>query len=241
MAAEARIGLRKPSAASGIAATLYPNAHARLRRMVRNVARASLIASGTAPRSSRSRIRSAAQIATSVPGPEGQPEVGRGERGGVVDAVADHRHPVPCRLKTGDDGGLVGWQRPGDDLVDARRGRDGPGGRLVVPGQQDRAQPERAQFGDGRGRGRLDRVGDRDARRAPRRPSRPAPRCGRPAPTPGTARPVRRGRSSPGRRAASPARRPPRGRRRCRARRVQAGPGTRRPAAAARPRPARPR
>ena len=33
---------------------------------------------------------------------------------------------------------------------------------LVVPGQQDRVQPERAQFGDGGGGGRLDRVGDRD-------------------------------------------------------------------------------
>ena len=63
------IGLRKPSAASGIAATLYPKAHPRLRRMVRNAARASPIASGTVRRSSRSRIMSAADMATSVPDP----------------------------------------------------------------------------------------------------------------------------------------------------------------------------
>ena len=44
MAAEATIGLRKPSAASGSAAMLYPNAQPRLRRMVRYVARARLIA-----------------------------------------------------------------------------------------------------------------------------------------------------------------------------------------------------
>jgi len=73
MAAEATMGLRKPSAASGSAATLYPNAHPRLRRMVLKVARARPIASGTARRSSRSRIRSAALIATSVPDPRASP------------------------------------------------------------------------------------------------------------------------------------------------------------------------
>ena len=34
-------------------------------------------------------------------GPEGQPEVGRGERGPVVDAVADHGHPVPVAPAAG--------------------------------------------------------------------------------------------------------------------------------------------
>ena len=95
-------------------------------------------------------------------GAEGEPEVGGGERGAVVDAVADHRHPVAARPQPGDDGRLAGRQRPGDDLVDARRGGDRPRGRLVVPGQQDRVQPERAQFGDGGGGRGLDRVGDRD-------------------------------------------------------------------------------
>ncbi len=73
IAAEAMIGLRKPSAASGIAAALYPKAQARLRRMVRKAARASPIASGTVSRSSRSRIMSAAEMATSVPDPRASP------------------------------------------------------------------------------------------------------------------------------------------------------------------------
>ena len=157
-------------------------------------------------------------------GPEGQPEVGRRERGGVVDAVADHRHLVPLRLQPGDDGGLVGRQCSRDDLVDAGFRGDGPRGRLVVPGQQDRVQPELAQFGDrGGGRG-LDRVGDRDGAPDLRRPSRSAPRCGRPAPIPGTARPARAVRPCRVRRTAAPAPRPPRGRRRRRAPRVPAGP-----------------
>jgi len=73
IAAEAMTGLRNPSAASGIAATLYPNAHTRLRRMVRKVARESVIAFPATPRSSLSRIRSAAQMATSVPDPSASP------------------------------------------------------------------------------------------------------------------------------------------------------------------------
>ena len=95
-------------------------------------------------------------------GPEGQPEIGRRQRRGVVDAVADHRDPAPLCLQAGDDGGLPGRERPRDDFVDARGRRDGPGGGLVVPGQQDRVQPEAAQFGDRGGRRRLDRVGHRD-------------------------------------------------------------------------------
>ena len=95
-------------------------------------------------------------------GPEGQPEVGGGERGGVIDAVADHGDPVPLRLQPGDDGCLIGGQRPCDHLVDADLRGDGPGGRLVVAGQQDGAQAEGAQPGDGGRRGRLDRVGDGD-------------------------------------------------------------------------------
>jgi len=81
IATDAIIGLRKPSAASGIAATLYPKAQPRLRRMVRNVARASPIASGMVSRSSRSRIMSAAQIATSVPEPTASPRLAAASAG----------------------------------------------------------------------------------------------------------------------------------------------------------------
>ena len=87
-------------------------------------------------------------------GPEGQPEVGGGEGGGVVDPVADHGDLVSVRLKPGDDGCLVGGQRPRDHLIDADLRGDRPGGRLVVTCEQDGAQPEFAQPGDGRCRTR---------------------------------------------------------------------------------------
>jgi hypothetical protein len=73
IAADAMTGLSRPSAASGSAATLYPKAQARLRRIVVNVTRASRSASGTASRSSLSKIMSAAPIATSVPEPRASP------------------------------------------------------------------------------------------------------------------------------------------------------------------------
>ena len=75
-------------------------------------------------------------------GSEGEPEVGRRQRRGVVDAVADHGHLTARRLERRDDGGLAVRQRAGDDLVDAGRTGHGPRGGLVVPGQQDRVQPE---------------------------------------------------------------------------------------------------
>jgi hypothetical protein len=96
------------------------------------------------------------------PGAEGEPEVGGGQRRAVVDAVADHCHPVPARAQSGDDGCLAGRQRARYDLVDARRGRDRPRGRLAVPGQQDGAQAEFAQSRDGRRRRGLDGVGHRE-------------------------------------------------------------------------------
>jgi hypothetical protein len=65
-------------------------------------------------------------------------------------------------LQLGDGGGLVGWERPGDDVLNADSRRDGPGGGLAVAGQQHGVQPEPAQSRDGAGRRRLDRVGDRD-------------------------------------------------------------------------------
>ena len=73
-------------------------------------------------------------------GSEGQPEVGRRERGRVVDTVPHHRHLMALFLECGDDRGLVGRQRPRDDLVDPHGSGDGLGGGLVVPGQQDRVQ-----------------------------------------------------------------------------------------------------
>ena len=50
-------------------------------------------------------------------GAHGQPEVGGGQRGGVVDAVADHRDACALGLQPLDDGDLVGGQHLGDDVV----------------------------------------------------------------------------------------------------------------------------
>jgi len=52
-----------------------------LARIVPKVARDSLIASGTQRRSSRSRITSAAQIATSVPEPSASPRLAAARAG----------------------------------------------------------------------------------------------------------------------------------------------------------------
>src|SRR5699024_5407305 len=60
MAAPAIIGLRRPSAASGTAATLYANAQKRLPLMVARVRRLSRMASTVAVRSPRTSVRSAA-------------------------------------------------------------------------------------------------------------------------------------------------------------------------------------
>ena len=126
------------------------------------MARASLIASGMTPRSSRSRIRSAALIATSVPVPRASPRSAAASAGPSLTpspAMATRR-PRACRsLITAT---LPVGQRAGDHLIGAGLGRDRLGDGLAVPGQQHRAQAQPAQRGDRRGGGGLDRVGDRD-------------------------------------------------------------------------------
>src|SRR5699024_6780597 len=73
IAAPAIIGLSSPAAASGIAATLYPNAQNRLPLIVPSVRRESRIASAALRRSPRTRVMSAASMATSVPVPMARP------------------------------------------------------------------------------------------------------------------------------------------------------------------------
>ncbi len=62
-------------------------------------------------------------------GAHGEAEVGLGQRGGVVHAVADHGHDAALGLEAPDHPGLVRGQHLGDHLVDADLGRDGAGGR----------------------------------------------------------------------------------------------------------------
>ena len=101
-------------------------------------------------------------MATSVPGADGDPEVGLGKRGGVVDAVADHRHPAARVLQRGDLGGLVAGQHVGDDGVDTELAGDAPGGGLVVAGEHDDLDPEVVQRGHRGGSGGARGVGERD-------------------------------------------------------------------------------
>ena len=119
-------------------------------------------------------------------GAHGQAEVGLGQRGGVVDAVADHGHDPALGLEPLDHVHLVRGQHLGDHLVDADLGGHGPGGPLVVAGQQHRREAEVAQPAHRLGGGRLHRVGDdEDAAR----PAVPADRDRGPA---GGLRPRRR-------------------------------------------------
>ena len=67
---------------------------------------------------------SAASIATSVPVPMAEPDVGLGQRGGVVDAVADHADPRPSPCRRWISPALCSGSTSASDAVDADlRGR----------------------------------------------------------------------------------------------------------------------
>ena len=107
-------------------------------------------ASAAARRSPRTSVRSLASIATSVPVPMREPEVGLGQRGGVVDAVADHRDDPalglqPLRRRRPCPAGSTSATT--SSSMPTSRGH-GPRRRRVVAGEQHRAQPEGAQPGD---------------------------------------------------------------------------------------------
>ena len=84
-----------------------------------SVLRASLIASAAARRSLETSVTSLASIATSVPVPIAIAEIGLGERGSVVDPVADHRHDLARFLKPLDLVDLAAREDAGDDALDA--------------------------------------------------------------------------------------------------------------------------
>ena len=89
-------------------------------------------------------------------------EIGGRERGGVVDAVADHADRPALALEPSDRVELVLRRDFGEDLRDADLGRDLVGDRCAVAGEQDRFEPELAQVRDRLLGRRLDRVGDGD-------------------------------------------------------------------------------
>jgi hypothetical protein len=80
-------------------------------------------------------------MATSVPAPIGQADVGAGQSRCVVDAVADHRDGQAAGLQLGDSPVLVGGEHLGEDLVnagpEAQVGGDGLGDGAGVSGDHD--------------------------------------------------------------------------------------------------------
>ena len=112
-------------------------------------------------------------------GPDRHPEVGLGERRRVVDAVADHRDdaalaPAGARTTAAFSAGSTSAMTSSMPI----RVGDGARGRLVVAGQQDRAQAELAQPPHRLARARLDARRRRRTAPAPRRPSRRRSPCG---------------------------------------------------------------
>ena len=97
-------------------------------------------------------------------GAHGDPEVGLGEGGGVVDAVADHGDDVAVGLEAPDDLDLVAGEDLGDDGVDADVVGDVSGGSFVVAGEQDGGEAQSSELADRCGAGGLDGVGDDDRR-----------------------------------------------------------------------------
>ena len=67
--------------------------------------------------------------------------------GGVVDAVADHRHHPAAGLQVADRGHLALGQHAGHDLVDPDLGGDRARHALVVAGEQHRLEAERRAAG----------------------------------------------------------------------------------------------
>ena len=87
-------------------------------------------------------------------------DVGGGQGGCVVDAVAGHGHDAALGAQALDDVALVVGQHLGLDAVDAEAAADGLGGDPVVAGEHDDLDavfPQRLERGRG---GLLDRVGD---------------------------------------------------------------------------------
>src|SRR6185436_5422070 len=67
-------------------------------------------------------------------GADGDADVGCGQGGGVVDAVAGHRHDVALLLQLADLRSLLGGQHLGQHVLDADLRGDGPRGGRVVAG-----------------------------------------------------------------------------------------------------------
>ena len=118
------------------------------------------MASAAARRSPRTRVRSLASMATSVPVPMAMPRSAWASAAASLTpspTMATTR-PSACRRRTTSTfwpGSTSAMTSSMPDL-----GGDGPGRAFVVPGQQHRAQAEPGELGDRLGAGGLDGVGD---------------------------------------------------------------------------------
>ena len=106
------------------------------------------------------RVMSAASIATSVPVPIGKPDVGLGQGGCVVDAVADHADPSAFGLQAADLAGFMFGKDLGEDSGDPDLAGDRRGGAGVVAGDHHHLQAQFAQRCDRCDRVVFDGVGD---------------------------------------------------------------------------------
>jgi hypothetical protein len=100
-------------------------------------------------------------------GPHGDADVGLGQRGRVVDAVARHRHATAFGLQPGDQGELVGGRDLAADFIQPQLRPDRFRRREPVARGHDDADALVAQRADCLGRGVLDGIGDRDQARKP--------------------------------------------------------------------------
>ena len=108
------------------------------------------MASTATRRSPRTRVRSLASMATSAARAHGDAEVGLGEGGGVVDAVADHRHdarPAPADARRWRPCPRAGPRRTRRRRRCRRTAATDSAARRLSPVTQHRAQPEAAQLG----------------------------------------------------------------------------------------------
>jgi hypothetical protein len=83
-------------------------------------------------------------------GVHGEPDVGLGQRGGVVGAVAGHGDQAAAGLLFLDQVHLVLGRGLGEEIVDAGFGGDGGGGERVVAGDHDGLDAHGAAAGSAR-------------------------------------------------------------------------------------------
>ena len=89
-------------------------------------------------------------------------DIGRGQRGSVIDTIAGHRNHTAFALESSNDGVFLIGQYVRFYLSNAELAGDGSGRGAIVAGQHDDAHALTAQGVERRHRRRLDRVGHGD-------------------------------------------------------------------------------